>query len=115
MDKLNEGPKAYNVVILSNNYYKLFLCKSIDIIFTFFLTLNFCTTCTRRVETYYSSRQRLLLTEIFQEHNLMIHIILSLGYRSQVWCPYTLLNTIDLCTSPLLLYEVRSKEQVTSD
>ena len=41
MDKLNEGPKAYKVVILSNNYYKLFLCKSIDIIFTFFLTQNF--------------------------------------------------------------------------
>ena len=41
--------------------------------------------------------------------------LLSLGYRSQVWCPYTLLNTIDLCTSPLLLYEVGSMEQVTSD
>ena len=39
--------------------------------------------------------------------------ILNLGYRSQVWSPYTLLNTIDLCTSPFLLYEVRSKEQVT--
>ena len=38
--------------------------------------------------------------------------VLDLGYRSQVWSPYTLLNTIDLCTSPLLLYEVSSKEQV---
>ena len=31
-------------------------------------------------------------------------MLLNLGYRSQVWSPYTLLNTIDLCTSPLLLY-----------
>ena len=81
MDKLNEGPKAYKVVILSNNYYKLFLCKSIDIIFTFFLTLKFCTTCRRRVETYYSSRQHLLLTEIFQGHNLMIHINIKIKQK----------------------------------
>ena len=36
----------------------------------------------------------------------------NLGYGSQVWSPYTLLNTLDLCTSPLLLYKVSSKEQV---
>ena len=36
---------------------------------------------------------------------------LNLGYRSQVWCPYTLLNTIYLCTSPLLLHEVNPRSK----
>ena len=40
-----------------------------------------------------------------------VQYLINLGYGSQVWSPYTLLNTIDLCSSPLLLYAVSSKEQ----
>ena len=59
-----------------------------------------------------ASIKKKLVSLIFFFYSFSICILLNLGYRSQVWSPYSLLNTIDLCTSPLLLYEVSSKEQV---
>ena len=44
-----------------------------------------------------------------------INQLINMGYRSQVSCPYTQLNTIDLCTFTLITIEVESKEQVNSN